>query len=321
MMRVVGNTAIVLGVLLIVSGLQSVEITNVRADIERSAIEVQPASTRQAAIQYKFDGSEATGRASSEELPSIKNAAKSTSVELVSVEPEIEALLIVEPQPIAARPVVAKAEVEVGEEEPEFEIEWLEQTFTISHYTFALETDPLYVEDEKVKAPGLDENEKHRYGFLFGGRGVLQQGSGLTESGRYITIDWDRSYHDPEDFTQNRWYFKYGVGRPVVPWETVATHHPDLPQGTKIVIETYLGQYEFIVGDAGLDLADDQIDVFVGHMTIQEADQLGITWSRVGIVRPYGYSYWQEQKALEEQAQQSQPEEEGDSIDIAADQE
>ena len=199
-------------------------------------------------------------------------------------------------EPSEVTPVLAQVDGE-----PEYEIEWLDQTFTISHYTFALEYDPLYVDDELVSAPGLDENEMYRHGFLFGGRGILQQGSGLAENGKYITIDWDRSYHDPADFTQNRWYFKYGVGRPVVPWETVATHHPDLPQGTQIVIETYLGQQEFIVGDAGLDLAEDQIDVFVGNLTIHEADQLGITWSRVGILRPYGYAYWQKQNALKEE--------------------
>ena len=169
---------------------------------------------------------------------------------------------------------------------PKSEIEWFEEKFIISHYTFALESDPLYTDDEKIVVPGLPEEDKFRSGFIFGGRGVLLQGTGLTEDGRYISIDWPKSHHDPEDVSNNRWVFKYGVGRPVIPWETVAVRHPELPPGTRIVVENYLGQYEFIVGDNGLDLAENQIDIFVGTMTIGEADQLGVQRSRVGIIKP-----------------------------------
>ncbi|MEM9773791.1 MAG: hypothetical protein AAF902_04370 [Chloroflexota bacterium] len=315
MMRFFAQASIVIGVIFVLVGIQSIEIESAAAEYEQSVLETQAATLEPAIFQSTYERRELGGRSLSRTGEVEVRPTRSTSSETVALstrEVVEETVPIV--KTLEAKPVLAKVE-----EDPEFEIEWLDEVFTISHYTFALENDPLYENDKRVKAPGLDEDELYRSGFLFGGRGVLQQGSGLAENGKYITIDWEKSYYDPADFTKNRWYFTYGIGRPVVPWETVATHHPDLPPGTRLVIETYLGQHEFVVGDAGLDLADDQIDVFIGHKTIYEADQLGITWSRVGLIRPYGYSYWQKQNALK--AQEEQDESETDGTDVAADQE
>ena len=172
---------------------------------------------------------------------------------------------------------------------PTTKVEWFESPFIISHYTFALETDPKYADDKKIPVPGLPENVKLREGFVFGGRGIIQQGTGVTEDGDFISIDWTKSHYDEEDVSQNRWFFRYGQGRPVEAWKTVAVRHPDLPPGTRIVIQNYHTIQEFVVGDAGLDLAENQIDIFVGPVTIEEADKLGVQRSRVGIIRPISY--------------------------------
>ncbi len=181
------------------------------------------------------------------------------------------------------------ARVKAGFVLPVTKIDWFEEPFIISHYTYALESDPMYADDKRVSVPGLPSFVKLREGFIFGGRGVIQQGTGLTEDGRYISIDWTKSVYDENDVSNNRWFFKFGAGRPVTEWETVAVQHPDLPPGTRIFIENYGETYDFVVGDAGLDLAVNQIDIFVGPMTIAEADELGVQKSRVGIVRPISY--------------------------------
>ncbi len=181
------------------------------------------------------------------------------------------------------------ARVRAGYVLPVTKIDWFDEPFIISHYTYALEEDPLYANDKKVSVPGLPKWIKLREGFVFGGRGIIQQGTGITENGVYVSIDWNESVYDENDVSKNRWVFKFGVGRPVEAWETVAVRHPDLPPGTKIYIENYGETYNFVVGDAGLDLAENQIDIFVGPLTISEADELGVQRSRIGIVRPIGY--------------------------------
>lgn len=211
-----------------------------------------------------------------------------------SLNPRVEVLLNAEPKEpdgVDAETDVdfEGARVRAGYVLPVTKVEWFDEPFIISHYTYALEADPLYVNDKKVSVPGLPKWVKLREGFVFGGRGIIQQGTGITEDGRYITIDWNESVYDENDVSNNRWVFKFGVGRPVEEWETVAVRHPDLPPGTKIYIENYGETYNFVVGDAGLDLAVNQIDIFVGALTIDEADELGVQRSRIGIVRPISH--------------------------------
>lgn len=171
-------------------------------------------------------------------------------------------------------------------EEAEDDIEWLDDLMVITHYTFALESDPIYANDPLVAVPGLDQEDRFRQGFVYGGRGIIQQGTGKTADGRYISIDWSKSTFDTADYTNNQWHFSYGIGRPVLPWRTVAAKHVNLPPGTMIMIEAYQDLGVFVVNDSGLDLEQNQIDIFVGEMTIEEAERFGRKLSRIAIVEP-----------------------------------
>jgi 3D (Asp-Asp-Asp) domain-containing protein len=154
----------------------------------------------------------------------------------------------------------------------------LPDVFTISHYSLALEGDPLYQDDIMVFAPGL--NERHKYGFLYGEHGITRQGTGVALDGKYITIDWENS-----DFV-NTLAFEYGVGgkggKPIA-WKTVATGDPRLPMGTKFVLDIYPGII-FIVNDTGEFIGENHIDIFVGALTISETYELGVKESLVTIL-------------------------------------
>ena len=157
-------------------------------------------------------------------------------------------------------------------------IDWIKGEFKITHYTFALESDPIYANDKKVTAKGL--KEKYRHGFLYNGvTGILMQGTGLAENGKYIQIDWFNGGPNGENTP-----FTYGIGgrsgTPIA-WKTVATSHPDLPQGSKIIIEYYKERGVFTVNDTGGGVKGAHIDVFVGGVTIEEAYSLGTRSSQV----------------------------------------
>lgn len=159
--------------------------------------------------------------------------------------------------------------------------QWLEGEFAITHYTFALESDPIYANDPKVSANGLPPDKMYRQGFLYGPSGILLQGTGLAEDGNYITIDWQNG--GPQG--QNT-HFKYGIGgsySPPVAWQTVAAGNPKLPAGTRIVIEVYPGKV-FTVADKGGAIGPYNIDIFVGAITLAETYKLGTYTSRVAIV-------------------------------------
>ncbi len=172
-------------------------------------------------------------------------------------------------------------------------IEWFEGDWRITHYIYVLESDPMFAGDDRVTVPGLSENETYRRNFIYGRdptgpRGVVFQGTGRAENGKYITIDWWNTPQDAIDSGRIEEYlFTYGEGGAYagsVPWETVATLDPRLRPGDKIVIEIYPGRI-FTVTDRGGDLApSDHIDVFVGEMTLAEGDALGTKYSRVGKV-------------------------------------
>ena len=58
--------------------------------------------------------------------------------------------------------------------------DWMDG-FVITHYIIITETDPVFANDKKVKAKGLEG--EYREGFLFKEKtGVLFQGTGLTEA-------------------------------------------------------------------------------------------------------------------------------------------
>jgi 3D (Asp-Asp-Asp) domain-containing protein len=120
-----------------------------------------------------------------------------------------------------------------------------------------------------------------------GPRGVVWQGTGKAESGEYITIDHMKTdiYND----LVSDYYFTYGEGGAYarsVPWKTVGASNPNLRGGDKVVIEIY-PDIIFTVTDRGTELGENHLDVFVGEMTIAEADALGRPHSRVGrVVEP-----------------------------------
>jgi 3D (Asp-Asp-Asp) domain-containing protein len=147
-----------------------------------------------------------------------------------------------------------------------------------------MESDPIFANDQKVAIQGFPEDQTFRRGFIHG-RGVLYQGTGIAEDGRYITIDWAWSTYDPDNVENNDWWFREGIGRDVEAWKTVATVDPRLPMGTRIAIEHYQDKGVFRVTDRGTELRHGQIDVFVGVKSFAETDALGLQISRVGIVR------------------------------------
>lgn len=295
LVKITGKASILAGLLLIVFGLQSADTLSAQAQPQQKDEGSVFANSEPLKLGTTFQNGPVNGRIDDVDIQVITqpNSESRNNAE-ISVSKsrqgnDVSTELVVSDSESEADPVLADKAIWLAIHQPEYELEWLDEVFTISHYTYALESDPLYANDDLIQVPGLPDGDMYKAGFIFGGRGILQQGTGLAENGQYITIDWDRSYHDAVDVSKNRWFFRYGIGRPVVPWKTVATHHSDLPQGTQIVIETYFGEHRFIVGDGGLDLAHAQIDVFIGNMTIAEADQFGVTWSRVGIIRPINY--------------------------------
>jgi RHS repeat-associated protein len=159
--------------------------------------------------------------------------------------------------------------------------QWLDGEYHVTHYTFALESDPEYANDPKVTANGLPSDKTYRYGFLFGPAGILMQGTGLAEDGNYITIDWGHGRPQGENT-----YFTYGIGgrysQPVA-WQTVAAGDPRLPAGTRIIVEVY-PDIVFTVADTGEMIGPRNIDIFVGAVTLAETYQLGTYESRVAIV-------------------------------------
>src|SRR5262249_16782656 len=58
--------------------------------------------------------------------------------------------------------------------------------FLLTHYTFALESDPIHAHSPKVSAPGLPHDKKYRQSFLGNPYGIEMQGTGLAEDGHYI---------------------------------------------------------------------------------------------------------------------------------------
>jgi 3D (Asp-Asp-Asp) domain-containing protein len=156
------------------------------------------------------------------------------------------------------------------------------EVFKITHYTFALEADPAYASSPKVSAKGL--TGMYRKGFLFGASGILMQGTGLAEDGRYITIDWSRSNSQAGD-----WCFMYGMGGALgnpIPWKTIAVDPAVIPLGSSVEIEIYKSRGPFKATDTGGAIKGNRIDVFVGAVPLSEAFALGVKQSVVRILSP-----------------------------------
>jgi peptidoglycan hydrolase-like protein with peptidoglycan-binding domain len=156
-------------------------------------------------------------------------------------------------------------------------IEWLPGAWEITHYTYALESDPIHQRNaraaEKIAATGL--NEKYRRSFLGSQYGVKMQGTGLAENGQAIRY-----------VGNGRYDYGYGgaAGKPEG-WKTIAVDPAVIPLGTKVVIEHYGDHRAFEARDTGGAVKGRHIDVFAGAVPIETAYGLGKKSSRVGRVK------------------------------------
>jgi 3D (Asp-Asp-Asp) domain-containing protein len=147
--------------------------------------------------------------------------------------------------------------------------------FLLTHYTFALESDPVNAHSPKVHAPGLPHDKKYRQSFLGTDHGVGMQGTGLAEDGHYIKWAGNGQY-------------AYGVGGAAGPpeaWKTVAVDPKVIPLGSHLEIETYKGKGIFEARDTGGSIDGHHIDVFAGAIPIKQAYALGTKHSEVRLVK------------------------------------
>jgi 3D (Asp-Asp-Asp) domain-containing protein len=146
--------------------------------------------------------------------------------------------------------------------------------FLITHYTFALEADPIHAQSPKVSAPGLPPNKKYRASFLGNPYGVEMQGTGLAEDGNYIKWAGNGRY-------------AYGVGGAAgIPkaWKTVAVDPSVIRYGSKLEIDIYKSKGVFEANDTGSAIRGQHIDVFAGAIDIKQAYALGTKHSEVRLV-------------------------------------
>ena len=158
--------------------------------------------------------------------------------------------------------------------------DWMDG-FVITHYLIIMESDPVFADDKKVKANGLEG--EYREGFLFKPKtGVLFQGTGLTEAGDYITINWSKGGPKGHD----TWFVKGkgGTWKSPVKWESVAVDPKEIPLGSRLEIEAYPGK-KFVAWDTGGAIRGKHIDVFLGPTTMAEGKALGRKVSRVRILK------------------------------------
>jgi len=145
----------------------------------------------------------------------------------------------------------------------------------VTHYTYALENDPLYANDKLITGPGLDPNEKYKEGFLNKKTGVGMQGTGLAKNGKYIM--W--AGNDK---------FKYGIGgayRQITePFKQIAVDRTVIPYGSKVYVECY--NAVMTADDTGGRIKGNHIDVFSGPIPYKDACALGTKQSRLAIVDP-----------------------------------
>lgn len=157
-------------------------------------------------------------------------------------------------------------------------VQWVDggADFTVTHYTYALESDPQHKDSPKVSASGL--NEEYRESFLGWPYGVAMEGTGLAENGKYIKYNKKNS--------DGSYDYAYGVGgayRQITkPFEQIAVDKKVIPYGSQVYVEYY--DKIMSADDCGSAIQGNHIDVFAGAIPISEANKLGTRTSRVGIV-------------------------------------
>ena len=146
--------------------------------------------------------------------------------------------------------------------------------FLLTHYTFALESDPKHKGSPKVSAPGLPKDKKYKQSFLGSPYGIKMQGTGLADDGQYIHYKGNNSYG-------------YGVGgaagKPEA-WKTVAVDPGVIKLGSHLDIKAYESKGIFTAKDTGGAIKGKHIDVFAGAVPIAEAYALGQKHSEVFLV-------------------------------------
>ena len=150
--------------------------------------------------------------------------------------------------------------------------------FLLTHYTFALESDPIHAGSPEVSAPGLPSGKKYKKSFLGSPYGIKMQGTGLADDGQYIRYQGNNSY-------------AYGVGGAAgapVAWKTVAVDPSVIKLGTHLEIETYQSKGTFQAKDTGGAIKGKHIDVFAGAIPIKQAYALGTKHSEVFLVNGSG---------------------------------
>jgi RHS repeat-associated protein len=150
------------------------------------------------------------------------------------------------------------------------------------------------ISSDYVPVAGLQG--KYRRQFIYSSAGVYGQGTGKSESGDYITIDWttnNQKYGSNWPYDMNRpvsdLYFKKGKGGAtgdLIDWETVAINQnePQLTYGDKVMIDGY--NKIFKVGDTGTFPDISHLDIFIGEVPRQVALDLGTkhlnVWKVIG---------------------------------------
>jgi 3D (Asp-Asp-Asp) domain-containing protein len=150
--------------------------------------------------------------------------------------------------------------------------------FLLTHYTFALESDPVHNGSPRVSAPGLPKDKKYKQSFLGSPYGIKMQGTGLADDGNHIRYQGNGTY-------------AYGVGGAAgapVAWKTVAVDPHVIKLGTHLEIEAYKSKGTFEAKDTGGAIKGKHIDVFAGAVPIKQAYALGTKHSEVFLVNGSG---------------------------------
>jgi 3D (Asp-Asp-Asp) domain-containing protein len=165
----------------------------------------------------------------------------------------------------------------------------------ITHYNYAMENDPQFPADDRVTVSGLDQSKTYRRQFIYSFAGIYGQGTGVSESGEYITIDHMRNLQEYGpgwiDTNPAFWYFTYGKGgsfKEGTPWASVAIAQTEtqLRYGDKVKIALYADKI-FEVTDTGTFPDTSHLDVFIGADTYANALRYGTqfnvsVWKVVG---------------------------------------
>jgi len=152
--------------------------------------------------------------------------------------------------------------------------------FLLTHYTFALESDPVHNGSPKVSAPGLPGDKKYKKSFLGSPYGIKMQGTGLADDGQHIRY-------------QGNGHYAYGVGGAAgapSAWKTVAVDPSVIKLGSHLEIEAYKSKGTFEAKDTGGAIKGKHIDMFAGAVPIKTAYALGTKHSDVVLLDGSGGS-------------------------------